>query len=244
LTGLLNSDFYAYLNLMLGSSTGIEREQVYPTSAIKYPAIKDKQIAKLVEKIQNVKRKNNDLLANPETNQLLASLEKKLNHYIFSSFNLADDPFINYVLKVQIPLLTGNSSHLYKSVTTEELQDYTKIFLKYWEQALMAIGMFIKITIYPSIQKKYSAIEVEFVNSQPEQLIKIKNKHDHLKLLTRFMLAKYNDVFYQKKNIINFEDKSFYILKTNEYKNWHPAIGEMDLSKVIDSIFRGSRELL
>ena len=61
-------------------------------------------------------------------------------------------------------------------------------------------------------------------------------------LLSKFMISKINDLFYQVNDIINFEENSFFIIKTNEFKNWHPAIAQMDLSEVIDEILSGNRE--
>jgi hypothetical protein len=47
---------------------------------------------------------------------------------------------------------------------------------------------------------------------------------------------KANDVFYQIRDIAHFEESSFFILKPNQYKNWHPAIARLDLSDIIDQI--------
>jgi len=43
-------------------------------------------------------------------------------------------------------------------------------------------------------------------------------------------------MFYQIRDIVYFEENSFFIIKTNEYKNWHPAIAQVDLADVIDRI--------
>lgn len=239
-TGLLNSKLYAYLNLMLGSSTGIEREQAFPTTALEYPVIVDKEIAEKVKRIQKYKKQDKSLFGNKLNNENVNKLQKELDEYILSCFDLDNDPFINYVLDVQIPLLTGDSTRLYQPVTVKELEEYSRSFMKYWSRVLINSDMYVQITIYPSIIKKYAAMEVEFVNKKPNQPLKIYDEHEQIELMSRFMLYKYNDLFYQKRDIINFEENSFYILKSNEYKNWHHAISEMDLSKVIDSVFSGS----
>jgi L-rhamnose mutarotase len=53
------------------------------------------------------------------------------------------------------------------------------------------------------------------------------------------MLDKVNDLFYQLKDVINFSEDSVYILKTDENKNWHPAMAKLDLADVLDSILTG-----
>jgi arabinogalactan endo-1,4-beta-galactosidase len=55
--------------------------------------------------------------------------------------------------------------------------------------------------------------------------------------LTNFSVFKQNDLFYNMFDVIQFEKSSFFIIKPNFYKNWHPAIAKIDLSEVIDQIF-------
>ena len=45
-------------------------------------------------------------------------------------------------------------------------------------------------------------------------------------------------MFYQIKDVVNFEENSFYIIKTNEYKNWHPAMANIDLDTIIEEFFQ------
>ena len=59
-------------------------------------------------------------------------------------------------------------------------------------------------------------------------------------LLTRFMISKHTDIFYQIKNVINFEENSLFIIKTNEFKNWHPAMAKIDLAETIDEMLSGN----
>ena len=37
------------------------------------------------------------------------------------------------------------------------------------------------------------------------------------------------------KDVVNFEENTFYIIKTNEYKNWHPAMANIDLDTVSEN---------
>jgi len=55
ITGLLNSKLYAYLNLMLGSDLGIEREQRSMMEVLTFPFANNDEIVKQVELIQNTK---------------------------------------------------------------------------------------------------------------------------------------------------------------------------------------------
>jgi hypothetical protein len=55
--------------------------------------------------------------------------------------------------------------------------------------------------------------------------------------LTNFSVFKTNDLFYKIYDIAYFQKDSFFIIKTNQYKNWHPAMAQLDLADVIDEFF-------
>lgn len=59
---------------------------------------------------------------------------------------------------------------------------------------------------------------------------------------TRFSIMKHTQYFYEQKDVINFERDSFYIIKPNEFKNWHPAIAYLDLGEIIDSFLNFNDE--
>jgi hypothetical protein len=233
LTGLINSSFYAYLNLMLGTSAGIEREQGFLTDIFKFPAVIDKNISKIVEDIQKESTVNDSIM--PLQNQEM--LLKKIDEYILEYFNLDIDVFVDYVLNVQIPLLTGDDK-VYTSVTMQELNDYANIFIEYWDPLLKDNNQFIHVNVYPSIMDKFTAMEFVICDQKSSVTIEIIKDSENtcLNLYSKFMINKFNDLFYQIKDIIDFEDKTFYILKTNESKNWHRAVAKLDLAEVIGSI--------
>ena len=52
LCGLLNSSLFSYFNLMLGSSVGIEREQIFLEEIAKYPYRYSDKLVEIVKKIQ------------------------------------------------------------------------------------------------------------------------------------------------------------------------------------------------
>lgn len=240
LTGLINSSFYAYLNVLLGSSVGIEREQVLPSEVLSYPAKYSSALARRVECIQNTILKQRDMpYADTEE---VDKLIKELDEYVLSIFNLKHDSFVRYMLDVQIPLLTG-SSKAFEEVEIEELKSYAKVFIDYWDGLLNKNGQYVKVDIYPSIMNRFAAIRVSILENTPTQSICIvEESNAFLDLISKFALTKHNDLFYHLKDIINFEEKSFHILKMNESKNWHTAMAELDLSKVLDSILTQKEE--
>lgn len=238
LTGLFNSSFYSYLNLMLGSSSGIEREQGFPTEIFKYPAIVDSQIAAMVKKIENkLKNEGESLGYFTESDTLIQELDR----LVLNKFALSDDVFVDYALNVQIPLVANNQV-LWEQVTTEQLRNYAKTFTDYFSMILTQSKKYISANLYKNINGHYCAVEIVFQENETDSFITEYDgsQNDQISFTSRLMLNKINNLFYGLQDVINFSENSFYILKTNEYKNWHLAMAKLDLADVLDSIIRGN----
>lgn len=239
LTGLFNSSFYSYLNLMLGSSSGIEREQGLPTEILKYPAIVDSKIADLVDKIENAVKIERESLNCLTTSE---SLIQELDSLILNKFGLYNDVFVNYALNIQIPLVAKNKMS-WEKVTSDQLYDYIRVFTEYFSTILSRNEKNVSVNVYRNIASHYCAVEFVFQDIKPAKSITEYNGDQNVQMnfVSKFMLNKVNDRFYQIKDVIDFSEKSFYILKTDENKNWHPAMAKLDLADVIDSILKGMR---
>jgi len=55
-------------------------------------------------------------------------------------------------------------------------------------------------------------------------------------MLANLSAHKTNELFYSLKDVLFFEENSFYLIKPNYYKNWHPAIARLDLMEVTNQI--------
>ena len=233
LTGLLNSTFYSYLNFMVGSSLGIEREQRFIDEILGYPYEYSSEIVEQVELIQRLLKREDFTVAQDTSGEI-----EKLNKMIFEAFNLADNPFIDYALNVQIPQLTGTADcKAFCAVTNQELCSYIKPFLEMLSAEYNISGKYLTVNVYPDVANYYSAVEIVLHNRKQSEEIRIINAPTSTQsALTRFSVHKINDMFFEVKDIIHFEEDSFYIIKSNYYKNWHPAIAEIDVADVIDQI--------
>lgn len=233
IVGLLNSKIYAYFNLMLGSSLGIEREQRQVGEVIKFPFADSPEIAEKVELIQ-------DLLKQNISNVTLDPVDEinELNSMIIDAFQLSNNVFIDYALRIQIPLLAEpENCEAYRSVGAEDLESYAKPFYEYLSAVFKTSGIHVAVNIYPKVAKHYSAMEVVLNKEQPQEWIQIINqKYWKGEFLSKFSAHKLNDLFFELKDIVYFEENSFYIIKPNLYKNWHPAISQIDLMEVADQI--------
>lgn len=236
ITGLLNSSLYAYLNFMLGSSIGIEREQRFVSEINEFPYIYDKKIIEEVNEIQDEKQK--DTLTNVTNEE---GMIKELDNTILEKFRLKENEFIDYALNIQIPLVNSKKNIAIRNVKVDEMKQYASYFEQYFKNVFNKSEKYIKIVLYPNVKGGYSIFELIVSDQKTDEVIEVQdNIEENKELLTRFMISKHTDMFYQIKDVINFEENSFYIIKTNEFKNWHPAMAKIDLAEVIDDMLSGN----
>lgn len=236
LVGLLNSSLYAYLNLMLGSSVGIEREQRFMDEVFSFPFVFSDKIVEKVLYIQNYKLKHSQALQIQDED--IAVTIDELDNIIMREVGLENNVFIDYALNIQIPDLTGrNRSKIYRSVTPDDLIKYSKCFEKQFSAIYQQHEKYIALIVHPNIGKSYAAFELQVREQPPTHIITVSdNTNNEAILLSKLAVHPYNEHFYQVRDIIHFTNDSFYIVKPNIYKYWHPAIAEADLADVVDQI--------
>lgn len=227
LTGLFNSSLFAYFNLMLGSSAGIEREQVFLKELEKYPYAYSDELVELVRKSQD--------RSGAESK---AALRKELDECVLQMYTLQNNYFVDYALHVQIPRLCGRYTET--KCDAEMLMRYAKVFSSIWAKRLERNNLYYSIKLYPDIKGRFAALYMQFSFEKKENNIRIiKDTNDTLEILTDFMIYKLNDCFYQTKNIAKFEDDSFAIVKPVDSKNWHEAAAIKDSYKVLNAVLLG-----
>ena len=147
--------------------------------------------------------------------------------------------FIDYALRIQIPQLTGkNDSDARRKATAHDYEIYGEYFHKCLSEIFAGVEKYIQINMYPSIAKHYSAIEVIVIDEKPAEwwAILYANTDNQKKIFANLSAYKTNELFYSLKNVLYFEERSFYIIKPNFYKSWHPAIAQLDLMEATDQI--------
>lgn len=234
MVGLFNSSLFAYFNLMLGSSIGIEREQRFMKEVLEFPYVFCDNISTKVKCIQELANNDNILSG---YNRIDEEIEE-LDNIILNAYGLQDNKFVDYAINIQIPELTSVSDiNVYRKVTVDELKMYSKCFQNYFSKIYSKYDKGISIILYPNVGKYYAVFELIIVEGKNNLQVVVSDKtNEDKELLTKFSVYSHNDKFYQLRDIINFGENSFYIIKPNFYKNWHPAIAEIDLADVIDEI--------
>lgn len=230
LCGLLNSTLFSYFNLMLGSSAGIEREQVFLEELADYPYAYSDELVKLVQKMQQ-----------EDCGEVRCKLQDKLNKCVMQMYGLQDNCFVDYVLSVQIPMLCGTYQE--KKCDVKMMEEYASIFSKIWDEHFSKSEVYYAINIYPDIKGRFAALEVKFsFEKMAERVSVVNNIDEDIDLLTHFIIYQLNDCFYQTKNIIEFLDESFVIVKSIESKNWHPAMAVKDSHKALNAVLLGTED--
>ena len=234
ITGLLNSSAYAYFNLMLNSSLGIEREQRQAKEVLTFPFVYSESIANQVEKILN--KINNNMMFASHVN--ITAEIAILNQMILDAFQLSDNEFVDYALKIQIPQLTGsNDGDVYRNTEISDFEIYGRYFYDYLSTIFSKSKKYVKLVIYPKVAKYYNIFEVVVSDSPSKEWIRFENNSRKIESTLAMLSAhKINDLFYYLKDVLYFDKTSFCIIKPNYYKNWHPAIAKLDLMEVVDII--------
>lgn len=230
LCGLLNSSLFSYFNLMMGSSVGIEREQVFLRELENYPYKYSDELVELVQKIQQV-----------DSRDLKEELQNALDRCVMAMYGLKDNYFVDYVLSVQIPTLCG--TYRETKCNVERMKKYASILSKIWDEHFGQSEVHYGITIYPDIKGKFAALQVNLSFEKMEKNIcVIDHVDENIHLLTNFMIYQLNDRFYQTKNIVEFSGDSFVIVKPAQSKNWHPAMAVKDSYKILNAVLRGRED--
>lgn len=239
LVGLLNSSLYAYLNLMLGTSVGIEREQRFMDEVLSYPYMFSEDVVKKVEHIQTMLR--------DQKQKIFYDYDidcdiKELDEVVLKEFGLEHDNFVDYAINIQIPELTNSDSgQAYREVSVDDLKKYSECFVRQFAAIYNPYGKYVSCTLYPNIGNHYAVFELHIEDGKQYNETLVANEDDNeKKLLAKFSVYTYNDKFYQIRDVIHFGTDSFFIIKPNFYKNWHPAIAELDLADVVEQIMSSS----
>lgn len=230
LCGLLNSSLFSYFNLMMGSSIGIEREQIFLKELECFPYAYSDELVELVQ----------EMLCG-DCGEDKNELQVALNKCVMKMYGLQDNCFVDYVLSIQIPMLCG--TYREKKCDVKMLKEYSSILSKIWDEHFGQSEVFYTITIYPDIKGKFAALQVKLsFEKQTENICVIDSIDENINLLTDFMIYQLNDCFYQTKNIVEFSEDSFVIVKPIGSKNWHPAMAIKDSHKVLNAVLLGKED--
>lgn len=234
IVGLFNSDLYTYLNLLIASAVGVERNEIYENEYLTYPYKFDNEIINFVKKLDCTNLIN----------------YKNINTYINKVFNLSDleIDLIDYALNISIPIWKYGDNPTLKNVpialqkaTKEQFTDYANVFIdtfsEEYQDFYVDIYRFKYCTLFnfKARQSKSTRPQIEFIEDS--------NIENIVKQISNYSLNDITNEIFIKKDIKGFNENSFFIIKTNEYKNWHKAIARLDVNEFSNAIWEAELEL-
>jgi N-6 DNA Methylase len=231
--GYLSSTFFSYFILNTGSSAGIEREYAGEEEKGMLPYIHNQAIVNLVTEIEAVKKEfyNLNSLNSNEIEAKDNALMNSLNQKVLEAYNLNEEEkaLVDYALNVSIPIWRNFESarailKIQEQQAKEELSRYAQVFYDFFKPRFSNnFGVEIyysKISIAMRFYHTYETIEQPFVFNQ--------ESHIFNQIFKTIGLEKVSQDFYIQKDIRGFDKNSFYIIKPNERKCWHPAVAYLD----------------
>ncbi|MCF7919123.1 MAG: N-6 DNA methylase [Candidatus Cloacimonetes bacterium] len=252
LNAIFNSSITSYLLFQLGSSTGIEREQIHDEEKWMLPFFEKAEIAELVEIIENLKRSYysaTNLFLSADLLQLENQIElesKALDELVQREFELSEEEksLIDYTNDITIPLIMRHHSDNSREImplTSESdmIQDYIKVFRDRFENTFLNMGLHFNIEIFHSS----ALIGIFFKSELSEKKVIMEDVTGNtiIEKIAALGIEKISERLILKRDIRGFETDGFYIIKPNEKRLWHKAIAYFDMYEVADAILTAGR---
>ena len=244
--GLINSSLFAYFNLETASSIGIEREQLHDEEKLKMPFIDNEEIVFLVSKIENLKKEyldTNEIQNSSEYENKLNLLIKELDKKVLESFKLNKEEYalVDYVNNVVIPWVIQKKYEIvFKKLSFKNkiLQDYINIFINHYSKIYEQNNMYFQANVF---WDDYAiGIYFKVLNKKPDETITWK-KEKNIQNFPKIAGSQILENLFIQKDIKGFESDGFYVVKPNEYKNWHKAVGYLDFYEFNDAILKAGK---
>ena len=228
------------------SSSGVEREQSHDEEKLGVPYTHSEQVAELASAIHQLKESaysSENFLASQNTESEIETKVSELDNAILDAFSLSSQErdVVKYSIDITIPIQMRHQNHgaLFKPLTSkgQVLVDYVNLFTE---------------RLNPAFEKKRKKIVVEVVLTRQIvgmffMLVSIEanapsikwidsNNASILNKLAAIGTEKITDRLFIQKDIRGFEKDGFYIVKPNEKRLWHKAIGHLDINEFADAM--------
>ena len=236
--GYFNSIYFKYFILNTASSVGIEREQIHNPEKLSLPFIPSKEIEMIAKSLEKY---SSDSFA--QYDQKFYELVNKLNESVLKTFDITKQEYalIDYASNIVIPWVIQKkynvsfSQYKYKD---SRVSEYVEIFTKHYSKIYEQNNLYFQATIHWN--QHAIGIYFKILKSKSEKAI-VWKKEENIKNFLTFMQGKTLENLFIQKDIKGFESDGFYVVKPNEIKNWHKAIGYLDFYEFDDAILRAGK---
>lgn len=250
LSALMNSSLFAYYVLNKSSTAGIMIEQqINDEEKFGFPFAASKKIIAIAREIEQLR--SEVLLSNSNDDDKVVKLRNKeriINNIVPDVFHLdeKEKTLLSYSTDVMIPIAMRHQGfeQLFQPINIKAsiLQSYAELFIERFKSKLNSrdikfiveiwhtnqiVGMFFKM-----IPAKEYIEPIEWISKQ--------NNAAFLTFLFNLGEEKITDRLFVQKDIRGFDNNGndFYIIKPNEKRLWHEAIGYLDVNEFADAILK------
>jgi len=234
LAALYNSTLFTYFILNTGPSLGIEKSRINFDEFSQFPIVLNNEIAKLAIKIA---------ASIDQSGDKNIQINKELENVIYRIYGIdeTEASLIDYALKVSIPtLLREKNSIILKPLNALKpndksyLDDYIQIFKKSLKSKFNRINKSLKAEVI--ISDDYIRIDFNLIPNSEECIESAFYKKNNVDLLGDLGIYNVCRNLYMQQDVRGFSPSSFYIIKPNERKLWHPAIAYLDVLEFNEEI--------
>ncbi len=117
------------------------------------------------------------------------------------------------------------------------LEHYINLFLEHYSKIYESNNLYFTAEV---IYSEY-AIGIYFHTSNTKSNTHIIWRQGNIEDVMRVSGNQTLENLFIQKDVKGFEKKGFYIIKPNEYKNWHQAIGYLDLYEFQDAMIKAGK---
>jgi len=239
---IFNSSLFTYLLFMTSSSFGKDRNRFNFVEFLSKPFAIDEELIKLSRQLHE-ECKSADL----QIELRIQTLKKELDQKIFSLFRLneVEQSLIDYALNVSLPIYKRanrqNEHYVFKELRVSNisvLKDYCQIFIDHFSIRFDSKENQTSFNVDVYLESDFIAINF-LVSKFREERLKINynsSLSDTISKIGELGYSKVSSELFIRQDVRGFNENSFYIIKPNEYKNWHQAVAYSDLIEFIEAI--------
>ena len=233
----VNSKLFTYFALMDFSSLGIERDSFSKNDLRSIPMVESEKIIKNVDKLLrlNAENVNNVPRRFIEEKEII---QQAIDNQIFSLLNFSEieKDLIDYAINISIPMTRDEETKmsLFKETKKDTLKKYANLFIGHFKSYFNEKNSeFFKVNIFSNPQ--FIGMKFNVDDKKTEKMITYEENNDLITFLGNISLEEKKHL-YKQRDIKGFGEDYFYVIKPNEFKNWHPAVARHDIIEFMESL--------
>jgi hypothetical protein len=245
LLGLVNSDLMTYFIFITGSSTGVEREQVFSKELHPFPVILENKIAGKVQRLLELHKKtygqDGDEFKLGGYEEEIGKAERELNEVTNELYKLTDTErdLMNYAFEICIPILQGKNNQVpFSPMTEEALNRYASLYVEHFSNFHNSKeNGYVQVDIYQT--PHIVGMNFKIVSHKPGEIFVWKKDIESEKVIEKvagMAFQKVSNKLFIQKDIKGINKDSFYVIKPNQHKYWHPAVARLDIVEFENSM--------